>query len=74
MPETKRDEAAARHDLAHIDWTAHHIGVADSPGDFTPVRRDAHQEEEQSPLDLLWELLGGAVPERQRTAPELEAG
>jgi hypothetical protein len=74
MADTQRDEAAARHDLDHIDWTAHHIGLAHSPGDFTPVRRPGHHEEEHSPLGALWELLSGGVPERQRPEPEREAG
>ena len=27
------------------DWRLHHISLPEGPGDFTPVRRDAHQEE-----------------------------
>jgi hypothetical protein len=34
MPDAKRDEAAARHDLDHMGWESHHIGLAHSPGDW----------------------------------------
>jgi hypothetical protein len=67
-------QRSARHDLDHIDWRMHHVSVGDSPGDFTPVRRPVHHEEEQSPLDALWELLSGGEPGRQRPEPEREAG
>jgi hypothetical protein len=65
VPDAKRDEAVARHDLDHMDWTHHHVSLGDSRGDFTPVRRPGHHEEEHSPLDALRELLSGGVPERE---------
>jgi hypothetical protein len=74
MPDTQRDEATARHDLDHMGWECHHISLGDSRGDFTPVRRPVHHEEEHGPLDGLLELLSGAMPERQRSEPEIEAG
>jgi hypothetical protein len=59
------------------DWRLHHISLPDGPGDFTPVRRDAHQEDQHSAFDVLLGLLAGVVPglpERQRDEPEREAG
>ena len=49
------------------DWRLHHISLPEGPGDFTPVRRDAHQEEEHSAFDVVLDLLGrpGAGPARE---------
>jgi hypothetical protein len=58
------------------DWRLHHISLPEGPGDFTPVRRDAHQEDEHSALDALLDLLAGWVPggPEQDSEPEREAG
>lgn len=61
------------------DWRLHHISLPEGPGDFTPVRRDAHQEEEHSAFDVVLDLLGGLVPglpekEREHAEADREAG
>jgi hypothetical protein len=58
------------------DWRLHHISLPEGPGDFTPVRRDAHQEEEHSALDAALDLLAGLVPglPEKHAETEREAG
>lgn len=59
------------------DWRLHHISLPEGPGDFTPVRRDAHQEDEHHVFDAVWEALTGLVtgqPSREAEQADREAG
>jgi len=67
----------AGHEVHPGDWRLHHISLPEGPGDFTPVRRDAHQEEERSAFDAVLDLLAGLAGGRlgaEAGQPDREAG
>jgi hypothetical protein len=56
------------------DWRVHHISLPEGPGDFTSIRRDAHQEEAHGALEGMWDLLSGLMtgesgPEHEQKEP-----
>jgi hypothetical protein len=59
------------------EWQLHHISLPEGPTDFTPVRRDAHQEQKHSVLDGVVDALPGLVipaSTRETKADQAEPG